>query len=90
MIKCKKNTATYKNQVALEVLTGVKSTAMACVDYHLTPQSISRWETEFLKQAPSIFSEYTLPRPDEARRGAELAGLLQWLGKKLGLPVKHS
>jgi transposase len=88
MIKCEKNTSAYKNQVALEVLTGVKSTAMACTDYHLKPQSLTRWKSEFLKQAPSIFSEYTLSPNDEAQQRTELAGLIQWLGKKLGVSTK--
>ncbi len=45
-IKRRTFTPEFKAKVALEVLSGVKSTAEACREYGLKPEVLSRWKAE--------------------------------------------
>lgn len=48
-------TATFKTQVVLELLSGVKSMAQRCREHELKAQLVYRWKAEFLERAETIF-----------------------------------
>lgn len=45
----------FKVRVVLELISGIKMQAEACREYSLSPQTVSRWKTEFLEKAPQLF-----------------------------------
>ncbi|MBN1285423.1 MAG: transposase [Anaerolineae bacterium] len=51
MTKQRKFTPEFKAQVVLEILTGMKSAAQACCEYHLNASTLSRWKQEFVENA---------------------------------------
>jgi len=68
----------YKAKVVLQLITGEKSLAEICRKYQLNQQMVSRWKTEFLHNAPSVF-EHKKVYSEEKQRIAELE---QVLGRK--------
>jgi transposase len=82
-------TAEFKAQVVLEVLTGVRSTSEACQHYQLKPDLISRWKTQFLEKAATVFASDTQNDPAVARV-AELERLVGRLTLELEVSKKAS
>jgi transposase-like protein len=60
------------------MISGQKNLSEICREYKLNQQMVSRWKTEFLQNAPSIF-ERKNRYSDEQQRIAELE---QVLGRK--------
>lgn len=89
MKKRRKFTAEFKAQIVLEVLTGVKSNAEACREYQLHPQLLGRWKTQFVEEAPSIFSNGQQNTESEERE-AELERLVGRLTMELEIAKKAS
>ena len=68
-------TSEFKARVVLQLISGQKSLAEICREYKLNQQMVSRWKTEFLQNAPSIF-ERKKGYSDEQQRIAELERVL--------------
>lgn len=60
-------TPEFKAQVVLEVLTGVRSASEACQHYQLKPDLVSRWKTQFLDKAVTVFAGDAQNDPAVAR-----------------------
>jgi transposase len=60
-------TPEFKAQVALEVLTGVRSASEACQHYQLKPDLNSRWKSQFLERATTVFATDAQNDPAVAR-----------------------
>ena len=71
-------TSEFKAKVVLQLITGEKSFAELCRQHKLNQQMVSRWKSEFLENAPSIF-ERKKKFSSEQQRIAELE---QVLGRK--------
>jgi transposase-like protein len=71
-------TSEFKAKIVLQLISGEKSLAEICREYKLNQQMVSRWKTEFLQNAPSIF-ERKKKYSAERQRIAELE---QVLGRK--------
>jgi transposase len=71
-------TSEFKAKVVLQMISGQKNLSEICREYKLNQQMVSRWKTEFLQNAPSIF-ERKNRYSDEQQRIAELE---QVLGRK--------
>lgn len=78
MQKRRQFTATFKAELVLSVLSGVKSQAEVCREYQLTAQVFNRWKSQLLEHAHELF-EADEQRSAEQRRIAELE---QALGRK--------
>ena len=48
-------TSEFKARVILQLISGEKSLAEICRKNKLNQQMVSRWKTEFLQNAPSVF-----------------------------------
>lgn len=57
----------FKAQVVLEVLTGVRSASEVCQHYQLKPEMLSRWKTQFLERAATVFEREEQNNPALAR-----------------------
>jgi transposase len=57
--------AEFKARVVLEVLSGQKRAAEVCREHQLKPDLLSRWKTDFVTQAATVFAG------DERRQRAE-------------------
>ena len=68
-------TSEFKARVVLQLISGQKSLAEICRENKLNQQMVSRWKTEFLKNAPSIF-ERKKRYSDEQQRITELERVL--------------
>jgi transposase-like protein len=44
----------FKAQVVLEVLTGAKTAAEVCREYHLKPDLFSKWKAQFVHNAAKV------------------------------------
>jgi transposase-like protein len=71
-------TSEFKAKVVLQLISGEKSLAEICRSNKLNQQMVSRWKTEFLQNAPSVF-EHKKGYSAEQQRIAELE---QVLGRK--------
>ena len=68
-------TSEFKAKVVLQLISGEKSLAEICRKYKLNQQMVSRWKTEFLQNAPSVF-ESKKGYSAEQQRIAELERIL--------------
>ncbi len=73
MTKRRKFMPEFKAKVVLEVLTGTRSHAEACREYHLKTELLSAWKQEFLANASKAFESEnhgseTQVRVDELER----------------------
>ena len=48
--------AEFKARVVLDVLSGQKRAMEVCREYQLKPDLLSRWKTEFVTQAATVFA----------------------------------
>lgn len=87
----RKFTDTFKAQVALDAVKGVKTLAALSAEYKVHPNQISSWKKLLLTKAPELFAsgnevsrrsgeELTAPLYEEIGR---LKMDIRWLGKKL-------
>ena len=89
MTKHRSFTAEFKAQVVLEVLTGIRSASEACQHYQLKPDILSRWKTQFLERAATVFAREDQSNPALARV-AELERLVGRLTLELEVSKKAS
>jgi len=82
-------TPDFKAQVVLEVLSGVKTAGEACRQYHLKPETLSKWKTHFLENAAKLF-QTDEQRSQEQARIAELERLIGRLTLELEVSKKAS
>ena len=68
-------TSEFKARVVLQLIRGEKSLAEICRKNKLNQQMVSRWKTEFLENAPSIF-ELKKGYSEEQQHIAELERVL--------------
>ena len=59
--------ADFKARVVLDVISGRKSAAAVCREYHLNPTLLANWKKAFLASAPKLFERETLTDPAEVR-----------------------
>ncbi len=89
MTQRRRFTAEFKAQVVLDILSGSKSTAEVCRQHQLNPQVLSRWKTEFLERASSVFEQDEL-HSQEQERIAELERAVGRLTMQLEIAKKAS
>lgn len=82
-------TPDFKAQVVLEVLSGVKTAGEACREYHLKPETLSKWKTRFLENAARVFQSDEHTSQEQARI-AELERLIGRLTLELEVAKKAS
>ena len=70
-------TPEFKARVVLELLSGIKTSAEASREYQIKPDMLSRWKTEFLEKAPSVFRS----GDDQSAEQARIAELERMIGK---------
>ena len=71
-------TSKFKVQVALEVISGVKSAAEACREYNLKPSVISDWKSTLMANAVNAFAN-----PEQRSREQEkIAELERMVGQQ--------
>lgn len=75
MTKRRRFTPGFKAQVALEMISGVKSPAEACREYSLKPSVVSDWKTTLEANAANAFDN-PAARSLEQERIAELERLV--------------
>ena len=68
-------TSEFKAKIVLQLISGQKSLAEISRENRLNQQMVSRWKTEFLQNAPSIF-ERKNSYSEEQERIAELERVL--------------
>lgn len=79
--------ADFKAQVVLDVLSGRKSAAEVCREYHLKPTLLVNWKKSFTANAAKLFARETLADPAEVRI-AELERLVGKLTLELDVAKK--
>lgn len=89
MTKHRQFTPEFKAKVVLEVLGGQKSAADICREHNLKPDLVSKWKTQFLAAAASIFKQGEQADPQQARI-AELERLAGKLSLELEIAKKAS
>src|SRR5512143_522614 len=79
----------FKAQVVLEVLTGAKTAAEVCREYHLKPDLFSKWKAQFVHNAAKVFQSGEIVEPAQAQV-AELERLVGRLTVQLEAAKKAS
>ncbi len=79
----------FKAQVVLEVLTGAKTAAEVCREYHLKPDLFSKWKAQFVHNAAKVFQTGEVVDPAQAQV-AELERLVGRLTVELEAAKKAS
>jgi transposase len=79
----------FKAQVVLEVVSGAKSAAEVCREYHLKPDLFSKWKAQFLRDAAKVFERPEAADPDQAQI-AELERVVGRLTLELEVAKKAS
>jgi len=57
----------FKARVVLEVLTGAKTAAEVCREYHLKPDLFSKWKAQFVHNAAKVFQTGEVVDPAQAQ-----------------------
>lgn len=65
----------FKAKVVLEVLTGVRTGGQACREYGIGSQLLSKWKTQFLENAATVFEQSGDRELEEKTRIEELERL---------------
>ncbi len=89
MTKRRTFTPEFKTKVVLEVLTGTRSHAEACREYHLKTELLSAWKQEFLANATKVF-ESENHRSETQTRHEELERVVGRLTLELEIAKKAS
>ena len=79
----------FKVRVVLELISGIKTQAEACREYSLSPQTVSRWKTEFVEKAPQLFRNKEHESAEQVRI-AELERMVGRLSLELEVAKKVS
>jgi transposase-like protein len=79
--------ADFKAKVVLEVISGRKSAAAVCREYHLKPTLLVNWKKNFVASAPKLFEREHQADPAEVRI-AELERLVGKLTLELDVAKK--
>src|SRR5258707_13931798 len=79
--------AEFKARVVLEVLSGQKRAAEVCREHQLKPDLLSRWKTDFVPQASTVFQGDERTQRAE-QRIAELERLVGCLTLELEVAKK--
>ncbi len=77
MAKYRTFTREFKAQHVLEVLSGAKTAAEICREYHLKDSLFSKWKSEFLQNAHKAFE----PDPYTGTAADQIAELEQVIGR---------
>jgi transposase len=83
-------TPEFKVRVALELISSQKTLFEASREYGIKDSVISRWRTEFLERAPTLFAENTQTEHESVRRIAALERLVGRLVLELEMAKKVS
>lgn len=78
----------FKVRVALELISGEKTLMEASREYKIKDLVISRWRTELLERAPSLFTENTQNEHASQRQIAELERMVGKLTMELEMAKK--
>jgi transposase-like protein len=78
----------FKVRVALELIGGQKTLMEASREYGIKDSVISRWRTELLERAPSLFTENTQNEHISQRRIEELERMVGRLTMELEMAKK--
>jgi transposase-like protein len=78
----------FKVRVALELLSGQKTLMEAAKEYGIKDSVISRWRTELIERAPSLFTENTQTGRESQQRIAELERMVGKLTMELEMAKK--
>lgn len=76
--KRRQHSAEFKARVALDALSGQHTLAELATKYEVHPIQISKWKTEFAKEAPKIFAR------GKDRSAEEKDRLIEDLYRKVG------
>ena len=79
----------FKVRVVLKWISGIKTQAEACREYSLSPQTVSRWKTEFVEKAPQLFRNKEHESAEQVRI-AELERMVGRLSLELEVAKKVS
>lgn len=90
--KRRQHSAEFKAKVAIEALSGQYTLAELATKYEVHPMQISKWKTEFEKQAPKIFARGKDREAEEKdkliedlyRKVGKAEMEVEWLKKKVG------
>lgn len=96
MEKRNRYTAEFKTKVVLEVLREEQTVNEIAAKYELSPEMISRWKSEFLERATTVFEkktsevekvrkEYESKQEHLEKLVGQLTVEVDWLKKKSGL-----
>lgn len=89
MSKHRQFTPEFKAKVVLEILGGQKSAADLCREHKLKPDLVSKWKTQFVAEAASVFQRGEPVDPQQVRI-AELERLAGQLSLELEIAKKAS
>ena len=81
-------TPEFKVRVALEMISGQKTLMEASREYGIKDSVISRWRTELLERAPSLFTENTQTEHATSQRIEELERMVGRLAMELEMAKK--
>jgi transposase len=81
-------TPEFKVRVVLELISGQKTLMEASRAYGIKDSVISRWKTELLERAPSLFTENTQSGHETQSRIAELERMVGRLTMELEMAKK--
>ena len=93
MKKRRQFSSKFKAQVILEVLSKINTMSEIATKYELHPMQISKWKTEFLRNAPNLFSQRGENKDKEKdelieelyKQVGQTKVEVDWLKKKVGL-----
>lgn len=89
MPKHRQFTPEFKAEVVLEIISGQKTATEICREHNLKPDLVSKWKTQFLAEAATVFWRNEPDDPQQARI-AELERLAGKLGLELEVAKKAS
>jgi putative transposase len=89
MTKRRRFTPEFKAQVALEVISGIKSAAEACREYNLKHSVVSEWKAILLANAANVFDN-PAARSEEQKRIEELERMIGRQAMELEIRKKAS
>lgn len=89
MPKHRQFTPEFKAEVVLEIISGQKTAAEICREHNLKPDLVSKWKTQFLTEAVTVFRRNEAADPQQARI-AELERLVGKLSLELEVAKKAS
>lgn len=89
MVRRRRFTPQFKAQVALEVISGVKSAAEACREYNLKSAVVSDWKATLIANSANAFDD-PAARSQEQGRIAELERMVGRQAMELAIAKKAS